>query len=205
MEYGRGYVVSSDKIYPSITTILGTASDHSGLDKWRADIGEEKAELISRRATTKGTAVHEMAEYYLKNELKDISKYDFVARESFLRLKPLLDIHISDIVAQEVPLYSHRLKIAGRVDLIAHFDGILSIIDFKTANRSKEKEWIKNYFIQETAYAAMFFEMTEQTIYQLVTIITVEHDDPQIFIEQPKNHFKNLIELRQKFKELKGI
>ena len=48
----------------------------------------------------------------------------------FKSLQPLLDEHVNNIHALEIPLYSHHLKVAGRVDCIAEYDGKLSIIDF---------------------------------------------------------------------------
>jgi genome maintenance exonuclease 1 len=205
MEYGRGYVVSEDEVYPSITTILGSTADKSGLDAWRAAVGEEEAARVSKRATDKGTAVHEMCELYLKNSLVDVTGYGLVERESFLRLKPVIDAHVTDVYAQETPLYSKRQRMAGRVDLIAKWDGVLSIIDFKTSNRPKVRGWITDYFIQETAYAMMLYEMTGTAVHQVVTLITVEDDDPQVFIEKPRDWFNEVIARRRKFRELRQV
>lgn len=203
MFYGRGYKIDGE-IYPSITTILSLFSKDA-IDEWRERVGKEEADKVSKKATTKGTAVHEMVEKYIKNELTEISEYSLIEKDSFIRIKPVLDRYIDNIFLQEIALYSHTYKVAGRVDLIAEYAGKLSIIDFKTASKQKHKEWIIAYFVQATAYALMLYEMTGILIEQIVIIITVEHDEPQIFVEEPRKYFKKFIEVRKNFKELNGV
>ena len=40
------------------------------------------------------------------------------------------------------------------------FDGLLSIIDFKSANRAKKQDQLEKHAIQETAYSVMWNELT---------------------------------------------
>ena len=120
-------------------------------------------------------------------------------------MKPIIDKHVNNIYFQEAPLYSHEIKTAGRVDLIAEFAGKLSIIDFKTSRRPKKAEWIEGYFMQESFYAAAFYERTGLAIKQLVTLIMVDDDKPQVFIEQPMKWLPKFMQLRKKYTELYGI
>ena len=60
----------------------------------------------------------------------------------------------------------------------------LSIIDFKTSNKRKKKEWISNYFQQTSAYAVMYEERTKIPVSQVVGLIAVENYHPQLFIEK---------------------
>jgi len=167
---------------PSITTVLSILSRES-IAKWRKKVGNEEANRISHRASTRGTAVHAIIEKYINNEenFKDGYTPDIIG--SFLDLKPILDGRIGRVFAQEAPLYSNHLGVAGRVDCVADFDGKLSIIDFKTSMKPKRKDWITNYFMQESAYAIMWEERTGRPVTQLVTIISVDNHDPQIFVE----------------------
>ena len=64
---GRRYLTSSGNAYPSVTTVLGVLSRES-IAQWRAKVGEEEADKVSRRATTRGTAVHSIIEKYMNNE-----------------------------------------------------------------------------------------------------------------------------------------
>ena len=179
---GRRYRTPEGIDLPSITTVLSILSRDS-IMKWRRRVGAEEANRISHRASTRGTAVHAIIEKYINNEenFKDGYTPDIIG--SFLDLKPILDGRIGRVYAQEAPLYSNHLGVAGRVDCVADFDGKLSIIDFKTSMKPKRKDWITNYFMQESAYAIMWEERTDHPITQLVTIISVDNHDPQIFVE----------------------
>ena len=192
-EKGRRYRTPEGVDLPSITTVLSILSRES-IAKWRARVGAEEANRISHRASTRGTAVHAIVEKYIDNDenFKDGYTPDIVS--SFLDLKPILDDRIGRVYAQEAPLYSNHLGVAGRVDCVAEFDGHRSIIDFKTSLKPKRLDWIKNYFMQEAAYAIMWEERTGQPITQLVTIISVDNHEPQIFIEHRDNWVRPLRE-----------
>jgi genome maintenance exonuclease 1 len=88
------------------------------------------------------------------------------------------------------------LRLAGRVDCIAEYEGTLSVIDFKTSRKPKKKEWISNYFMQCTAYAIMFEEITKIPIPQIVLMIAVEGSEPQMFVEKRDNYAEQLLDLR---------
>jgi ATP-dependent exoDNAse (exonuclease V) beta subunit len=179
----RHYVTPNGDKYPSITTVLSLQSKE-GIERWKKRIGKEEAEKQSYRAATRGTYMHEMIEYYLKNDY-DPSKYKDqpLAQMLFGVCKNTLN-RINNIHIQEAPLYSDKLKIAGRVDCIAEFDGVLSIIDFKTSKKEKEERYISNYFVQESAYAAMYYERTGTPVKQLVTIISCEDGSCQVFVKR---------------------
>ena len=117
----------------------------------------------------------------------------------FNRIKNILDTRIGVVYGQEVPLYSDHLKVAGRVDLVAEFDGKLSIIDYKTSKKTKKYEWCHTYFMQECFYAIAWEERTGQPITQLVTIISVDDAEPQVFIEHRDNWDKKLVEVIEKY------
>lgn len=195
---GRRYVTPEGKKYPSITTVLSILSEDS-IREWRARVGEEEANKISYRASTRGTAVHAIIEDYINNKEDYAKKYMPNVVQDFKRVQDILDERIGVVYAQEVPLYSDILGIAGRVDCIAEFDGELSVIDFKTSKKAKKKEWIENYFIQESFYAAAFYERTGIPIKKIVTIITVDNDQSQVFIEEPLKWLPKLIETRKEY------
>ncbi len=203
-ENGRFYTTPSGQILPSITTVL-SVKNKSGLDAWRKRVGEEEANRVMNQAALRGTAVHQLAEDYVNNE-SDWKKGAMPANLfTFNTIKPLLDKHLNNVWIQEAPLYSEKLSVAGRVDCIAEWDGVLSIIDYKTSKRPKKREYVESYFIQEAAYAAMFLERTGVPIKQIVTVIAVDDNEPQVYIEKAIDHLPKFIELRKKFKEERGI
>ena len=176
-QQGRRYLVDG-MMWPSVTTVIGHSKKKSIIE-WRNRVGEEEANAISKRASTRGNKCHKLCELYLEN--KSISKYkdDPLSMGLFYQIKPYLD-SIDNIHALEAPLCSSLLKMAGRVDCIAEYNGELAIIDFKTSTKYKREEWIHDYFAQETAYAIMFQELTGLIPKKLVTIIACETGEPQI-------------------------
>jgi len=199
----RLYKTPRGDLFPSVTTIL-SSMDKKGLMEWRARVGEEEATRISTQAATRGTAIHKMCEDFLNNE--DPYKDQMPANVfTFNSIKPILEDHINNICCQEEPLYSYYLRAAGRVDCVAEYDGRLSIIDFKTSRKPKRREWIKGYFMQTSAYAVMFEELTETPISKLVIIIAVDDSEPQVFVEKRDDHIGRFIQQRQIYKEIHGV
>ena len=180
-EKGRRYFVEGNA-YPSVTTVIGEKKKKSILE-WRRKGGEDEANAISKRATTRGNKCHKLAEDYLSNKPLDRYRDDVLSLGMFHQIRPYID-KINNIHALEESLYSHTLKLAGRVDCIAEYDNELAIIDFKTSTKFKREEWIQDYFSQETAYAIMFQELTGLKVKQLVTIIAVETGTPQVFVNK---------------------
>ena len=186
----RVYATPNGEFYPSITTVIGNnAKKQAGLAKWRARVGKEKAAAISSRSASRGTKFHSITEDYLNNEL-DIKKYKDspLPVVMFEQTKKTFD-RIGNIYLQEAFLYSKHLEVAGRVDLVAEFDGELSIIDFKTSAEPKREAYLYDYFIQETAYACCFQELYSLTVKQLVTIVACENGETQVVIKPPKKEY----------------
>ena len=186
----RVYATPDGEFYPSITTVIGNnAKKQASLAKWRARVGKEKAAAISSRSASRGTKFHSITEDYLNNEL-DIKKYKDspLPVVMFEQTKKTFD-RIGNIYLQEAFLYSKHLEVAGRVDLVAEFDGELSIIDFKTSAEPKREAYLYDYFIQETAYACCFQELYSLTVKKLVTIVACENGETQVVIKPPKKEY----------------
>lgn len=190
----RKYFTETGAAYPSVTTVLGYQTRDS-ITAWRKRVGEEEANKISRQASTRGTKIHLLCEKVLDNEEIDTSSLSLLDKEMWNSFKPQLN-RINNIHAQEIALYSDHLRLAGRVDCIAEFDGKLSIIDFKTSKKPKRKEWITNYFAQAAAYSIMYEERTGIAINRSVIMIAVEDEEPQIFIERRDNYVEDLLHAR---------
>jgi genome maintenance exonuclease 1 len=175
--------------YPSVTTVLGKMLDKSGLDDWRARVGEEQANFTSRLASTRGTNIHNMCESYVRCDDVDVSMpFNAVL---FNQVKKVLDEHVDDIVGCELTLVSDELKIAGSCDLIALWDGKMAIIDYKTSARKKMKQWIESYFLQTALYSYMLWEMTGMMATQLVVIIAVDEEPvPQVFVVKSREYLE---------------
>lgn len=183
----RLYETPTGEKYPSVTTVIGAASDKSGLIEWRKRVGEEEATRVSRRATVRGTGLHSMWEKIVLNEEFDRDEYKRTNITNYHMFKQVEDVlieNVDNIKCSEGSLFSHKLRVAGSVDLIADYKGKPSIIDFKTSGKTKRKEWITDYFLQTTLYSYMYWEMMKEMHSQLVVIIAVEEsNEAQVFVD----------------------
>lgn len=200
-ESGRKYFTPEGNAYPSITTVLSIIGKEA-IIAWRKRVGEEEANKVSRQASTRGTAVHKLAEDYVDNKEDWKGKHMPANIATFNSIKPILDEKLDNVWMQEVFLYSDKLKCAGQVDCIGEWEGVLSIIDFKTSRRVKKKEDITNYFIQMCFYAAAFLERTGIAIKQAVVVMAVDDNEPLIFKVNTYEYLEHFIAVRKKYKEM---
>ena len=192
---GRTYETPEGNIYPSMTTVLSRPLKKK--EKPKVSISKERAEkskMILAFACARGEIVHKLCEDYLNN-LQDFEKgFPDFCLNSFHQIKEILDERVGVIHGLELPLYSDELKIAGRVDLVAEFDGVLSIIDFKTSKKEKSFSEAKKFFLQEAGYALMLKERTGLEARQLVTIVACDCGSTQIFKESLDDWKGDLVE-----------
>jgi len=197
---GRLYVTPTGEKYKSITTVLGNYNKQAIME-WRERVGAEEANKISTKAANRGTKVHKICEDYINNTMNFIDDAMMMPdlKEMFFKIKPIIDEKLGDVYSQEQALYSHQLKIAGRVDLIGMWNGKLSVIDFKTSAKQKEESYIQNYFMQCTAYALMFSELTGMWIDDIVVLIATGEGEAQLFERQIHDYRKPLMQYIDKY------
>ena len=176
------------KNYPSITTVLGIRKTEQ-LKGWREKIGEGVANWEMGRPARRGKSFHTLVEQYIKGETPSIR--DVLPLGLFKLLKPYID-QIDNIHLLEAIMYSKKLTVAGQVDCVAEYNGKLSVIDFKTANKERQESWIDNYFLQTTAYAHMYEETFGTPIEQIVILIASEDGTTQAFVKNKADYEKEL-------------
>lgn len=196
----RVYQTPTGNKYPSVTTVTGLLKKQS-IIAWRKRVGEEEANKISSTAARRGTRIHSLAEKYLLNESVNPDMFDI---EMWNKFKPILH-NINNIYALEQSLFSDHLEVAGTVDCIAEYNGKMSVIDFKTSKRIKERDNIHDYFMQCSAYAVAFEEMTKIPVPQIVILIAVDEEDPLIFVEKRNTWINGFRDLRLEYKRIKLI
>ena len=187
-DIGRHYLDSNNKPVPSVTTVLsGTSKSKDGLIKWRNRVGEVEAERIIKQSTDIGTAVHEAIENYLNGESWD----NFEETHDQLLAKKMSNKFIkdglkgiTDIWGLEVGLVLDNLY-AGTADCVGEYEGIPTLIDFKTAKKIKKREWIEDYFLQGCAYANAHNVMFGTKIEQIVILMVDRNAIFQEFIVRP--------------------
>lgn len=200
----RYYWTPDGALYPSVTTVLSSNEEKkAGLQRWRNKVGEAEADRISRRASGRGTELHNICEDYLLNKNNYLHKRMPLSVELFKNIQHVLDEHVEVIYGNELALFSHTLKTAGRSDMFCRFMGVNTIVDFKTATTNKREDWIEDYFLQSTAYAIMLEEVYKDlkplAIPQIAILIAVEEGENkyQLFIKQTS-------EYREKVKQTFG-
>ena len=181
-EDGHWYQTKFDKIYPSISTILSATSSEekkNGLESWKEN--EPAHEYITAQSQDIGTQSHKIIEDYLSNKLS-LEEFDLLPIAHFNNLKPYLE-NISDVKCIEQRMYSDKLRVAGTSDLIAQYNGELSIIDYKTKRKPQRDEYMYEYYLQTTCYAQIFQEVTGKKIHQVVILVSSEKNTRQEFIK----------------------
>jgi genome maintenance exonuclease 1 len=202
----RLYETPEGNKYPSITTVL-SVKNKKGLFEWRKRVGEEVANYVARKAANRGTAVHHMCEDYLNNMPLNYPdswakhKQKFLPYVLFKQLRESVLQKVNNIYAQECGLYSDKYKVAGRVDCIAEYNGVLSIIDFKTSTKERSDAWNESYYIQASAYAEMFEERTGIAINQICILVVTEDGVVQEFVKDKTEYLPMLTDTIKEWEE----
>ena len=199
----RYYSVPDKDELLKLVSITSVTSHHNKdiFVNWRKRVGEEEANRITRKATKRGTDMHTLTEYYLKNE--ELPEVPPISEMLFKIAKSKLNL-INNVYSLEGSLYSKELGIAGTVDCIAEYDGELAIIDFKTSKKPKPREWVEHYFVQCMAYGCMLYELTGIMIKKLVIIMACENGECVVYEEYDKaKYIKLLTEYIREFIQFK--
>ena len=175
--------------YPSVTSVLGIRKKE-GLQKWRDSVGNEVANWEMNRAARRGKSFHKLVEQYLNNETPSIR--DVLPLGLFRLAKPYID-QINNIRLLEKIMVSPKLTIAGQVDCVAEYNGKLSVIDFKSANKERIEDWIENYFLQCTAYSSMYEETFGEKIEQIVVLLAAEDGTMTAYVKDPQDYIEELV------------
>ena len=208
---GRVYRVPNGKLYPSVTNVLGVLPS-KGLDEWAAAVGEEQAQLAADRGVHRGSQVHESLELYINNQSVPAFQSPKV-RDSFDAMATTIGAHTGTVYGQEVRTYSDTMEIAGTFDLCAQWDGIPSIIDFKTAADSRSVvehfDTFLKYSLQLYYYRCMVYERTGRDFKQLRIVMAADHENKPAAVHGPVLPDRVLAAgirfIRDKYREQYGI
>ena len=198
----RYYWTPDGALYPSVTTVLSSNEEKkAGLDRWRKKVGEVEANRISRRASDRGTQLHQICEDYLLNKENYLAKHMPLHIELFGHIRPILDENVEVVYGNELALFSHTLRTAGRTDMFCRFQGMNTVVDFKTATKDKKDGWIEDYFLQSTCYAIMLEEVYKDImplhIPQIAIVIAVEDGEnkQQLFVKRTSDYREKVLKV----------
>jgi genome maintenance exonuclease 1 len=183
----RFYDVEGCGVFPSVTTVLSSTGDKSGLERWRKRVGEDEAKRIGEEATSRGTVMHKHLELYLGEDLtkdktellalssekaktdEEINQFNDKAKDLgedlFMKFYNHDDFfpRVQETIFQERFLWFNQGEFgyAGTVDNFSLLKcGNRKVIDFKTAKKPKDEDWIMDYKLQVSAYAIAIWQRT---------------------------------------------
>ena len=204
----RMYVTPEGARLPSVTSVTGLTTKE-GIQQWRSRVGEAEANKISKRASGRGTVVHNLTEKYILNDSdfdKAKSKAMPDAIDLFHKIRRAMNANVTAIHALEKMVWSDYLRVAGTVDCIGIYKGKLAVIDFKTSAKTKEEKWIEHYFMQTSAYACAWYELTKEPINSLVVIVANDEDsEAQIFEKTTYPYLNKFKQAREAFHKQYGV
>ncbi|HEY8405717.1 MAG TPA: hypothetical protein VIK67_02465, partial [Acholeplasma sp.] len=149
----RRYVTPTGNLH-SVTTILSSTKDMTGLLEWRKRIGDEEADRQVRNATNVGTLMHKQLEDFIQG-LERSNGTNHIHRLARNMADNIINrglVDVNEVWGLEIALY-YPHAYAGRTDLVGVYKGQPAIMDYKNAKSIKKKEWIEDYFLQTCAYA----------------------------------------------------
>jgi len=199
-EHGRYYILPTGESFDSVTTVLSKyyKKDFSG---WKSKVGNKRATEILTQAGIRGTAIHDLCEKYVLNDPDYAKGAMAVNKSQFLSLKPTLDTRVTKIYGVEFPLHSIKMRTAGTVDLLCDWNGVPSVVDYKTSKKIKKEEWIENYFVQASVYALMATQHLKIPFRQIIILMMVDNEPP---IEYKKSALDYVKQVNTIFVESRG-
>jgi hypothetical protein len=190
----RVYEVVGTKL-PSVTTILGATKDQEFLKKWKAKVGEAKAEEIKNLSSRRGTAMHKYLECYIESKgYEDLTDIGVQAKPMAQKIIDIGLAPVDEWYGSEVTLYYPGLY-AGSTDLVCRHNGMDTIIDFKQANRPKNKDWIDDYYLQIAAYCMAHDYVYNSQIQQGIIMVCT----PDLYFQEFKFQDHELRQWKHKF------
>ena len=190
----RVYEIVGNRL-PSVTTILGKTKDQEFLKKWKAKVGEAKAEEIKNLSSKRGTAMHKFLECYIEGSgYDDLTDIGVQAKPMAQKIIDIGLAPVDEYYGSEVTLYYPGLY-AGSTDLVCRHNGMDTIIDFKQANKPKNKDWIEDYYLQIAAYCMAHDYVYNSKIQQGIIMVCT----PDLYFQEFKFKDHELRQWKHKF------
>jgi len=156
---------------PSVTSILAKTKDQSYITRWKEKVGEQEAERIKNYSSKRGTSMHKFLEKHISGTgYEDLTEIGVQAKPMAKKIIEIGFTPITEYYGNEVTLYYLGLY-AGATDLVCRHNDLETIVDFKQANRPKQKDWIEDYFLQVSAYAMAHDYLFKSEIKQAIIMV----------------------------------
>lgn len=175
---GRFYQIGEHQ-YPGVGNILSATESPEQQDFWQQYRANPENVVYSDRAKSRGKLFHAAVEHHFRSDAADddaiaqVSSYWHSAYNVLQRItNPLL---VESAVWHPIGCY------AGTVDMVCSFDGVPVILDWKTATKPKQVEWLNRYPLQLAAYCGAVNRMYGTSITQGVVVVALPEQEAQVF------------------------
>ena len=169
---GRKFYRTSCGLFPSVTTILQATmpeDQRKRLRNWHERNGSN-SESLRQQAAERGKAIHRLIEARFKGEEIECPPE---LTEFWEEARKILGA-IGEVSAIEKPVCHPQLQYAGTLDLLACWQGVLTLFDFKTSHREKKAQWLSDAKLQIAAYRGACQLEIAQGLIVVVTPNTVQ-------------------------------
>lgn len=166
------------------------------MDEWRERVGEEEADRARTRATSVGTSAHSFMECILSKDAvytPPHDEYTQVTLQHQAQLSAELLPHLTAVYATELTCFYGGL--GGTCDLVCNYDGIPTIIDYKTKRRPMTDQARGRYFRQLAFYYLAIkseFKLPIERGYIIESVEGEGVDSHEVYLEEYAEYFKEL-------------
>lgn len=183
-ELHRQYRASDGEQVPSVTTVLSVIGNDF-LVKWAGRMGLQgiDPEALAQTSARAGSLAHAaIAAHFTRDAITDDFKADFTVAEkagakvAWGNFKVWEARHTIEPVLVEQWLVSDLMRFGGTMDLYASIDGVMTVVDFKTANNVYE-----NHLVQLAAYRALLEEHGHKV--EAVRVVALPRDAKRRVVE----------------------
>lgn len=174
--------------YPGVTRVLGGTKDMSGLNAWRARVGEEEADRIVNESKAIGTSLDTIFNDSLGPNRASFNIESYKGEPGYKLFHQLAGYikHIDPICVQ-MKVFNNHLRYMGYIDCFGLYKGQLAVIDCKNTKREKREEYLEDYYLQCTAYAMALQQMYGFAPKKIVLLMARRDSNfPQVVIRDTK-------------------
>lgn len=176
--------------YPGVTRVLGGTGDKSGLDAWRARVGDEEADRIINESKAIGNSLDMLFNDSLEKSDFNIEEHkDELGYDLWKQLAPV--IKKIEPIRVQMKVWSDHLKVMGYTDCFGILNDQVTVIDCKNSKREKKQEYMMDYYLQCTLYGMMIYDMFGIKPTQIAVLVARRDSPfPQIEIRPIKDYVK---------------
>ena len=183
-DHGRFYSVN-DLQYPGVGTILNSSDSSEQQAFWKKWRAVPETQAYSEQAKNRGSLFHAVIEHHFRKSDDPVINELASAQRSkvlpfWVSVQDVLP-RISDIQLIESAVWHEIGHYAGTVDMVASFDGVPCILDWKTATKPKHLDYCDRYALQLSAYCGCINRMYGTRIKHGVIVVSLPNVPAQVF------------------------